>query len=90
MGMPVIVAGVIFIRFYVLGLYMENLAKNQVVNSYWASWIPNAVFLPLGIFLTIKSMQDSDLFDINNYFDPYKKFIRKFKKQKNIEHSRYQ
>ncbi|MDR2121525.1 MAG: LptF/LptG family permease [Flavobacteriaceae bacterium] len=89
-GMPVIVAVIIFIIFYVLGLYTENLAKNQIFNPYWASWFPNAVFLPLGIFLTIKSMRDSELFDIDNYLEPVKKFIRKFKKQKNIEHSRYQ
>ncbi|MDR1877115.1 MAG: LptF/LptG family permease [Flavobacteriaceae bacterium] len=85
-GMPVIVAVGIFIIFYVLGLYVENLAKNQIVDAYWASWVPNAVFLPLGIFLTIKSMQDSELFNIDNYLEP----IKKIKKQKNIEHSRYQ
>lgn len=69
---------------------MENLAKNQVINAYWASWIPNAIFLPVGIFLTIKSMRDSELFDVDNYLKPFKRFISKFIKQKKLEHSRYQ
>lgn len=89
-GMPVVVAVIIFIIFYVSGLYMENLAKNQILNAYWASWLPNVIFLPLGIFLTIKSMRDSELFDIDKYLGPVKKFFSKFKKKKNIEHSRYQ
>ncbi len=89
-GMPVVVAIIIFIIFYVLGLYMENLAKNQVVNAYWASWIPNVVFFPLGIFLTLKSMRDSELFNIDKYLEPIQKFFSKFKKRKNLEHSRYQ
>ncbi len=89
-GMPVVVAIIIFIIFYVLGLYMENLAKNQVVNAYWASWIPNAIFLPLGIFLTLKSMRDSELFNIDKYLEPIQKFFSKFKKKRNTEHSRYQ
>ncbi|CVK16893.1 lipopolysaccharide export system permease protein [Apibacter mensalis] len=89
-GLPVVVAIIIFIIFYILGLYMENLAKNQVINAYWASWIPNAIFLPVGIFLTIKSMRDSELFDVDNYLKPFKRFISKFIKPKNLEHSRYQ
>jgi lipopolysaccharide export system permease protein len=89
-GLPVVVAIIIFIIFYILGLYMENLAKNQIINAYWASWIPNVIFLPVGIFLTIKSMKDSELFDVDNYLKPFKRFISKFIKQKNLEHSRYQ
>lgn len=89
-GLPVVVAIIIFIIFYILGLYMENLAKNQVINAYWASWIPNAIFLPIGIFLTIKSMRDSELFNVDNYLKPFKRFISKFIKPKKLEHSRYQ
>jgi lipopolysaccharide export system permease protein len=89
-GLPVVVAIIIFIIFYILGLYMENLAKNQVINAYWASWIPNAIFLPIGIFLTIKSMRDSELFNVDNYLKPFKRFISKFVKPKKLEHSRYQ
>ncbi|WP_128330506.1 LptF/LptG family permease [Apibacter sp. HY039] len=89
-GMPVVVAVIIFIIFYVIGLYMENLAKNQVLNAYWASWMPNLLLFPLGVFLTIKSMKDSELFDIDKYREPVQKFIAKFKKKKNTEHSRYQ
>lgn len=89
-GMPVVVAIIIFIIFYVLLLYTENLGKNGVLNPYWAAWIPNLALLPLGVFLTIKSMKDSDIFNIDNYIEPIQKYFNKFTKSKKQEHSRYQ
>lgn len=69
-GMPVVVAIVIFILFYLIYMYSENLAKNGVLNPYWAAWLPVITFTPLGIFFTYKAMTDSNLFDINAYLEP--------------------
>jgi lipopolysaccharide export system permease protein len=89
-GMPVVVAIIIFIIFYIISLYMENLSKNLILNTYWASWLPNILLFPLGIYFTIQSMRDSDIFNIDIYLDPVKKFFGRFVKSKNTEHSRYQ
>jgi len=89
-GMPVVVAIIIFIVFYVVSLYAENLSKDLILNAYWATWIPNILLFPLGVYLTIQSMRDSEIFNIDNYLEPLNKFFGRFVKSKKTEHSRYQ
>ena len=88
-GMPVVVAIVIFILFYLVYMYSENLAKNGILNPYWAAWLPVVVFFPLGIFFTYKAMTDSELFDLEAYIKPFRKLFAIFG-AKNTEHARYQ
>lgn len=89
-GMPVVVAIITFVLFYLVYMYSENLAKNSIMNPYWAGWLPIMIFFPLGIFFTYKAMRDSNLFDKSIYTEPIIKFINKIFKLKNKEHSRYQ
>lgn len=89
-GMPVVVAIVIFILFYLVYMYSENLAKNAILNPYWAAWLPVILFFPLGIFFTYKAMTDSDLFDAGAYLEPITRFFNKIFKRTNNEHARYQ
>jgi len=88
MGLPVIIAIVIFIIFYVMTLSVENIAWAGKMNPYLAAWFPNMVLLPFGIWLTSKALSDSQLFDIEKYRALFKPIISKFSKNK--EHSRYQ
>ena len=88
MGLPVIIASVIFIIFYVLNLSVENLSWKGSLNPYLATWIPNIVLFPFSIWLTYKALTDSQLFDIEKYRALFKPFIERFSKPK--EHQRYQ
>lgn len=88
MGLPVIIAIVIFIIFYILNLSVENLSWKGSLNPYLATWIPNIVLFPFSIWLTYKALTDSQLFDIEKYRALFKPFIEKFSKPK--EHQRYQ
>jgi lipopolysaccharide export system permease protein len=88
MGLPVIIAIVIFIIFYVLNLSVENIAWNGTVNPYLAAWLPNMLLLPFGTWLTYKALTDSQLFDVEKYKALFKPIISKFIKNK--EHKRYQ
>ena len=88
-GMPVVVAIIIFILFYLVYMYTENLAKNGEIDPYWASWSPVLVFFPMGLFFTYKAMTDSDIFDIDSYLKPFRKLFAIFG-NKNKEHARYQ
>lgn len=88
MGLPVIIAIVIFIIFYVLNLSVENLSWKGSLNPYLATWIPNIVLFPFSIWLTYKALTDSQLFDIEKYRAIFKPFIERFSKPK--EHQRYQ
>lgn len=88
MGLPVIIAIVIFIIFYVLNLSVENLSWKGSMNPYLATWIPNMVLFPFSAWLTYKALTDSQLFDIEKYRALFKPIIEKFSKPK--EHQRYQ
>ncbi len=87
-GMPVVVAIIIFVVFYAILIATENMAKNNYFNPYWAAWMPNILTLPLGLFFTSKAMRDSEIFNIESYVEPLQKFFSKFTKNK--EHKRYQ
>ncbi|MGC4130634.1 MAG: LptF/LptG family permease [Bergeyella sp.] len=88
LGLPVVIAIVIFIIFYVMNLSMENVAWNGKMSPYLAAWIPNIVMFPFGIWLSYKALTDSQVFDIEKYKAFFKPIIARFVKQK--EHSRYQ
>lgn len=87
MGLPVVIAIIIFIIFYVMNLSVENLAWAGKLNPYLATWIPNLVLAPLGIWLTYKALTDSQVFDIEKYRAWFKPVIRLFNRSK--EHKRY-
>lgn len=88
MGLPVVIAIVIFIIYYVVNLSAENVAWAGKMNPYLGAWVPNIILFPFGIWLTIKALTDSQLFDIEKYKALLKPITKRF--QKNKEHSRYQ
>ena len=88
MGLPVIIAIVIFIIFYVLNLTVENMSWKGKINPYIAAWIPNMVLFPFSVWITYKALTDSQLFDIEKYKALFKPLIERFSKPK--EHERYQ
>lgn len=87
LGLPVVIAIVVFIIFYVLNLSVENMAWSGKMDPYLAAWLPNLVLFPFGAWLTYKALTDSQLFDIEKYKTLFKPIIAKFSKNK--EHQRY-
>lgn len=87
LGLPVVIAIVVFILFYLLNLTAENIAWSGDMDPYLASWLPNMVLLPFGIWLTYKALTDSQLFDVEKYKSLLKPILSKFSKNK--EHERY-
>ncbi|UOU97624.1 LptF/LptG family permease [Chryseobacterium daecheongense] len=88
MGVPVIIAIVIFIIFYVMNLAIENIAWGGKMNPYLAAWLPNMILLPFGVWMTYKALTDSQLFDAEKYKALFKPITQRFSKSK--EHKRYQ
>lgn len=88
MGLPVVIAIVIFILFYIMNLTVENLSWKGKINPYLAAWVPNMILFPFGVWLSYKALTDSQLFDIEKYKALFKPIIERFQKPK--EHSRYQ
>lgn len=87
LGLPVVIAIVVFIIFYVLNLSVENMAWSGKMDPYLAAWLPNMVLFPFGAWLTYKALTDSQLFDIEKYKSFFKPIVARFSKNK--EHERY-
>ncbi|MDQ1162232.1 lipopolysaccharide export system permease protein [Chryseobacterium sp. SORGH_AS 447] len=88
MGLPVIIAIVIFIIFYIINVGFENMAWSGKINPYFAAWVPNIVLFPFGVWMTYKALTDSQLFDAEKYKAAFKPIVKLFVKKE--EHKRYQ
>ncbi len=73
LGMPVVVAVIIFIFYYMVEKVGENLALAGTIPPVMGLWLSTAVLAPIGIFLTVKSNNDSVVFNM----DAYVAFFRK-------------
>jgi len=81
MGLPVVVAVVFFLLYYVVSIIYERMVIEEVYDVVFGSWFPLLLFLPLGIYLTYKAANDSALFDIGRYIEPIKKMFSKKPKE---------
>lgn len=78
LGMPLVIAVIFFVVFFLLNNFGEKLVKEDVLKPVGGMWAATIILLPVGIFLTIKAMKDSELFNS----EPYMRLIRRFKKKK--------
>lgn len=85
MGLPVVVAVLFFLLYYIVNIIYERMVDERIYNVVFGAWFPLCLFLPLGIFLTYKAAKDSALFDLNLYIDPVKNFFKRFKKSKHAD-----
>lgn len=85
MGLPVVVAVLFFLLYYIVNIIYERMVDEGIYNVVFGAWFPLCLFLPLGIFLTYKAAKDSALFDINQYLAPVKNFFNRFKKAKHAD-----
>ena len=84
LGLPLVVAVIIFLVFHVTSFTLERLAREMVLTPIAGMWLPSLILLPFGIFLTYKSTTDSALFNAEIYLAPFRAVSRfvtsKFKK----------
>ena len=77
MGLPVVVAVLFFLLYYVVTIIFEDLVIEEFYTVVFGTWFPLMLFLPLGIFLTYKAAKDSALFDLTAYIEPIKRLFKK-------------
>ncbi len=75
LGMPAVVAVLMFIVYYIIDTMGVKMAREAVWEVWQGMWLSSAVLLPIGMFLTYKAATDSVLFNI----DGWKLFFKKFK-----------
>jgi lipopolysaccharide export system permease protein len=64
-GYPILISIIFFMLFIVLTIFCRKIAETFAVPAAMAAWIPCAVLFPIGVFLSIKAMKDSALFELN-------------------------
>lgn len=68
LGLPLVMALIFFMVYYLLNIFGEKFAKDQLVSPVIGLWLPVIVLTPVGFFLTYKAMHDSQLFNKEFYF----------------------
>jgi lipopolysaccharide export system permease protein len=71
LGLPLVIAVLFFVIYYVISLTGEKAAKGEVLDPFTGMWLSTIILFPIGIFLTYKASTDAPLMDA----DAYKKFI---------------
>lgn len=61
-GYPILVSIIFFITFIMLTIMCRRLAEAYILTSFWAAMAPCLVLIPVGSFLTIRAMNDSQMF----------------------------
>lgn len=77
MGLPVVVAVLFFLLYYVVSIVYERLVIEDVYTPVFGCWFPLFLFLPLGIYLTYKAAKDSAIFELSAYKDYFLNLFRK-------------
>jgi lipopolysaccharide export system permease protein len=76
-GYPLLVAIVFFMVFVILTKLCEKLSKGYALDPIAAAWLPCAILFPIGLFLTIKAMNDSKMLNIDRFVVAFSKFLNK-------------
>ena len=75
MGMPVVVAVIIFLFYYIVNSFGSNLASAGTIPVWLGMWFSTIVLAPIAYYLTLKSNNDSVVFNIDTYRNFFRKLI---------------
>lgn len=83
-GMPLVIAVVFFVIFFLLNNFGKKFVKQDVLTPIGGMWMATYVLTPIGLFLVYKALHDSQLFNKEFYFRIIKK-IRHLLQRKNAK-----
>ena len=63
-GLPMFISVILFIIYYMLTKISGEFAQQEKVTPFLGMWFSTILFLPFGIFLTYKAMNDSQIMNI--------------------------
>ncbi len=78
LGLPMVIAIVLFLIYYFLGVFAENYSKKGNIHPILGAWMSTLVMLPLGFILTKRATEDKGLMSFGRVIDF---FINVFKKK---------
>jgi lipopolysaccharide export system permease protein len=81
-GMPLVVAIIFFLIFHLLNTFGEKFAREGSTSVVIGMWLAVYVLVPIGMFLTYKALNDSQLFNKEFYNRIARNAQQLFKKNK--------
>ncbi len=81
-GLPMVISVILFILFYFTTMIGTRFAENEILSPFFGMWVSTFIFLPFGIYLTIKAMNDSQVMNIEGYSANISNFFAKYVKRK--------
>lgn len=81
-GYPILISIIFFMIFVVLTIFCRKIAETFVLPAAVAAWVPCMVLFPIGVFLTVKAMNDSKLFNLDRFGILLSKLSERIKKKK--------
>ena len=75
LGMPTIIAVILFIFYYILNTSGMKMARDGAWNMIFGMWVSTVVLTPLGCFLTYKANNDSVVFNADVYAALFKRLL---------------
>lgn len=79
LGLPMVIAILLFLTYYFIGVFADNSAKKGAINPILGAWVSMLIMLPLGIFLTKRATADRGLMSFGNVMD---RFVNIFKRKR--------
>jgi lipopolysaccharide export system permease protein len=67
-GLPLVFAVIFFVIFFLLNNFGKKFVQQDVLTPIGGMWMATYVLTPIGLFLTYKAMNDSQLFNKEYYF----------------------
>ncbi len=77
MGLPIVVAILLFLTYHFIGIFAKNSAENGSISPFVATWLSTWIMMPLGVYLTYRATTDQGLFVFDNFIEPFKKLFKK-------------
>ena len=77
LGLPMIIAIILFLTYYFIGVFAGNYAKEGNIHPSLGAWLSTIIMLPLGVILTKRATADKGLMSFGNIFDYIKLFLEK-------------
>lgn len=77
LGLPMVIAIVLFLIYYFLGVFAENYSKKGNIHPMLGAWLSTLVMLPLGVVLTRRATADKGLMNFGRIIDFFKRLFQK-------------
>ena len=80
-GLPMVIAIVLFLAYYFIGVFAGNYAKEGNIHPILGAWLSTLIMLPLSIYLTKRATADRGLMDFGYVVERVKDFFRRHKSE---------